>query len=149
LPERKIGGKKSKIGASLDLVILNPTITVCSCGRSMKNVIIDYSKKYLLITVSPPTISKHPSTMNISVFGSVSFECTAEGFNVTEVTWQRVGCALPLTATISNTNSTNKVTSILRITKSSGYYSGQYYCTARNSAGTVKSQQASLHVDGT
>jgi len=98
--------------------------------------------------VSPPKISKHPSAMNVSVFGSVAFKCTAEGFDVIEVTWQRVGCALPITSTITTVNSTNKVTSILQITKSSGYYSGQYYCTARNSAGTVKSQQASLHVEG-
>ena len=86
--------------------------------------------------------------MNVSVFGSVAFECTVEGFGVIDVTWQRVGCALPITATITNITSINKVTSILRITKSSGYYSGQYYCTARNNAGTVKSQQANLHVEG-
>ena len=86
--------------------------------------------------------------MNVSVFGSVSFECTAEGFGIIEVTWQRVGCALPLTATITSIKSINKVTSVLRITKSSGYYSGQYYCTARNSAGIVKSEQARLYVNG-
>jgi len=86
--------------------------------------------------------------MNVSVYGSVTFECTAEGFGVIEVTWQRVGCALPITSTITTIKSTNKVTSILHITKSSGYYSGQYYCTARNSAGTVKSQKAILHVEG-
>ena len=100
-------------------------------------------------TVSPPKISKHPSATNVSVYGSVTFECTTEGFGVIEVTWQRVGCTLPITSTITTVNSTNKVTSILQITKSSGYYySGQYYCTARNSAGTVKSQQAILHVEG-
>ena len=98
--------------------------------------------------MSPPKISKQPSTINSSVFGSVEFECTAEGFGVIEVTWQRVGCALPITSTITTVKSTNEVTSILRITKSSGYYSGQYYCTARNKAGTVKSQQASLYVEG-
>ena len=55
---------------------------------------------------------------------------------------------MPVTAEITEGKSLNGIWSVLKITKSVGYYSGQYYCIAENKVGKVISQTASLHVQG-
>ena len=62
--------------------------------------------------------------------------------------WRRKKYNIPVTAKITEEKSLNKISSILKITKSVGYYSGQYYCVAENEVGKVVSQTATLHVQG-
>ena len=42
---------------------------------------------------------------------------------------------MPLTAEMIERRSLNRITSILKITNTVGYYSGQYYCVAENQVG--------------
>ena len=87
--------------------------------------------------------------MNISVLNPVSFKCTAHGFGVLKIVWKRVKYNIPVTAEVTEVKSLNKITSILNITKTAGYYAGQYYCIAENQAGgAVDSQIANLYVQG-
>ena len=64
--------------------------------------------------------------------------------------WIKVGSQrLPFTATVTNTSSNiNEIVSVLTISEAIGYYSGQYFCEAKNSAGTTTSSPASLNVNG-
>ena len=56
---------------------------------------------------------------------------------------------MPVTAEVTEETSLNKITSILKITKTAGYYSGQYYCVAENEVGEVISEIANLYVQST
>ena len=98
--------------------------------------------------MSLPTISEHPNDMNISVLNSVSFKCTAQGFGVLKIVWKRVKHNMPVTAEVTEEKTLNKITSILKFTKTIGYYSGQYYCVAEGEAGEIASQIANLHIQG-
>ena len=89
-----------------------------------------------------------PKSVKVETFESVMFRCVAEGYGLITVTWKKVGSVLPLTATINNSGSVGKVTSVLTITRAAGFYSGQYYCIARNKAGPVRSHYANLYVQG-
>ena len=86
--------------------------------------------------------------MNISVYESVSFKCTAHGYGVIKLVWKRVEHNMPITAVVTEETSMNEISSILEITSTVGYYSGQYYCIAENEIGTVVSQTATLYVEG-
>ena len=86
--------------------------------------------------------------MSITVYESVLFKCSASGFGVLQIVWKRIEHNMPLTAEVAEEKSLNKITSILKITKAIGYYSGQYYCVAENEVGEVISQTAHLHVQG-
>ena len=97
--------------------------------------------------MSLPTISEQPNDMEINVYESVSFKCTAHGYGVM-ITWKKANHNIPVTAEVTKEKSLNNISSILKITKSVGYYSGQYYCVAENEVGKVVSQTASLHVQG-
>ena len=55
---------------------------------------------------------------------------------------------MPVTAEVTEIKSLNGISSILKITKTVGYYSGLYYCIAENKVGNVTSQTANLHVQG-
>ena len=55
---------------------------------------------------------------------------------------------MPVTAEVTEEKSLNKITSILKITKTAGYYSGQYYCVAENQVGGVISRIANLYIQG-
>ena len=57
---------------------------------------------------------------------------------------------LPQTSVITTSTSPdkNEITSRLQISKVIGYYSGRYYCVAKNSAGNVSSNSANLYVEG-
>ena len=95
-----------------------------------------------------PTISEQPNNMNISFCESVSFKCTANGFGIIKIDWKRVKHNMPVMAEVTEETSLNKITSILKITKTAGYYSGQYYCVAENKVGEVISEIANLYVQG-
>ena len=86
--------------------------------------------------------------MNISLDEPVSFKCTASGFGVLEIVWKRVKHDMPVTAEVTEEKSLNKITSILKFTKTAGFYKGQYYCVAENEVGEVVSQIANLHIQG-
>ena len=98
--------------------------------------------------MSLPTISEQPSDMNITVYKSVSFKCTAIGFQLLNIVWKRVEDNMPITAVVTENKSLNSISSILRITEVVGYYSGQYYCIVENEVGKVTSQTANLLVQG-
>ena len=98
--------------------------------------------------MSPPTISKHPESVNISVYESASFNCTARGYGLITIVWKRHGFSLPSTATVTEIKSLNTMTSILTITGGIGYYSGQYYCVAKTKAEEISSHIAILQVQG-
>ena len=86
--------------------------------------------------------------MNVNFYESVSFKCTASGFGVLKIVWKRVKHKMPVTAEVAEEKSLNKITSILKITKTAGYYGGQYYCVAENQDGKVVSQIANLYIQG-
>ena len=95
-----------------------------------------------------PTISEQPKDMNISFYESVSFKCIANGFGVLKIVWKRVKHNMPVTVEVTEETSLNKISSILKITKTAGYYSGQYYCVAENKIGEVISEIVNLYVQG-
>ena len=101
------------------------------------------------ITASLPAISAQPSNVTVNFYESVSLNCTAYGFGGLKVVWKRVEHTMPVMTEVIEKNSSNKITSILKITKVTGYYSGQYSCIAKNEAGEVSSQVANLLVQGT
>ena len=98
--------------------------------------------------VSPPVMIKHPKPEMATVCSSITFTCKVEGYGHINVEWRKLGSALPITATVSNTNFTNGVSSILKITNMVGYYTGMYYCVASNQAGQTTSKYAKLSVKG-
>ena len=95
-----------------------------------------------------PTILEQPNNMTINVYESVSFKCSASGFGQLKIVWKRIEHNMPLTAEVTEEKPLNKITSILKITNTAGYYSGQYYCVAKNQVGEIFSQIADLYVQG-
>ena len=89
----------------------------------------------MLIAVSLPTISEYPNDTNSILHDSALFKCIAYGFGVTNIVWRRVKYNMPITAEVPEERSLNQISSILKITKVIGYYSGQYYCIAENEGG--------------
>ena len=86
--------------------------------------------------------------MNVSVYESVSFKCTAQGFGVLKIVWKRVKHNMPVTAEENEEKTLNKITSILKFTKTIGFYSGEYYCIVEGEVGEVASRTANLHIQG-
>jgi len=103
---------------------------------------------YISNAVSLPRISEQPNNMTIDIFKSVSLKCTARGFGLSEIIWKRIRYAIPVIAETTSIISMNEITSVLKITNTVGYYSGQYYCIAKNEAGKTISQFAYLNVTG-
>ena len=101
---------------------------------------------YVCILVSPPTITVQPDSVNVTVYKSASFKCTAYGFGLTKILWKRINYTVPATADINEERSMNTLTSTLMISQIIGYYSGWYYCVAENAAGEATSHIAKLHV---
>ena len=93
-------------------------------------------------------ISEQPNDMKINVYESVSFECRAHGYGDIKITWKKANHNIPVTAEVTEEKSLNNISSILKITKSVGYYSGCYYCVVENEVGKVVSQTVNLHVQG-
>ena len=96
--------------------------------------------------MSSPTIKKQPVDVNVTVYNSASFVCTACGYRSIKIVWKRVNYTLPITADVTEEKSLNQFTSTLRISEIVGYYSGQYYCIAENKGGKAISQVANLYV---
>ena len=91
--------------------------------------------------MAPPVISEHPNDMNISVFHTALFKCSAYGFGVVKIVWKRVKYNMPVTAEVTEEKEIpNGITSVLKIISSVGHYSGQFYCIAENEAGQNISQ---------
>ena len=64
--------------------------------------------------------------------------------------WKKVGPILPAIATERSTTLGTITTSTLKFyDRTSGYYSGEYYCIAINDVGETASQHVNLHVQGT
>ena len=91
----------------------------------------------------------HPKDVKVEVYKSVAFLCEVSGFGNITIIWKRIGFKLPITSRINVSKAGDIVTSILNITRTSGFYAGQYYCVAKNSAGEVRSQIAKLSIQGT
>ena len=98
--------------------------------------------------MSLPKITEQPNNMTIDIFKSVSLNCTARGFGLSEIIWKRIRYAIPVIAETTSIISVNEITSVLKITNTVGYYSGKYYCIAKNKAGETISQIATLNVIG-
>ena len=79
---------------------------------------------------------------------SITFECKVQGYGHVDVEWRKLGSALPNTAIVNNTISTNGVSSTLEITNVVGYYGGMYCCVAINIAGQTTSVYGNLSVQG-
>ena len=83
------------------------------------------------------------------VYDSASFKCTAHGFGKIKIMWERVNHNMPEANETTEEKFLNGISSILKITKTVGYYSGQYYCVAESiKAGNSSSQPANLYVKG-
>jgi len=96
--------------------------------------------------VSPPDVILHPSSITVDATGKAVFQCVVKGYGSIKVVWKKLDSRLPATARVNNNKSLNTVTSTLEIDESVGYYKGNYYCTASNSAGVVNSTVAFLNV---
>ena len=107
-----------------------------------------YVQLYFTHLVSPPVIIKQPINEVVGVYSSVTFECNVQGYGYVNVEWRKLESALPKTAIVNNTVSTNGVSSILEITNVVGYYSGMYCCGAINLAGQTISVYGNLSVQG-
>jgi len=90
----------------------------------------------------------HPNNITTSAYSDISLSCEAVGFEIVTITWERVDLEVPSVATQSDTKLGDTITSILHMTRTNGYFTGQYYCIAVNSAGKVKSKVAVLRVTG-
>ena len=103
-----------------------------------------------MFSASPPDILSQPNPSVVAFYSSVQFSCIARGFELRTIDWKKADSQrLPLTAIVTNTSSNvNEIVSVLTITEVVGYYSGQYFCEAKNSAGTATSSPASLNVNG-
>ena len=96
-----------------------------------------------------PRITNQPNNKNISINESVSFKCTVRGFGVLKIVWKRVKYDMPATAEVTEKKTINEITSILKFTKTTGYYTGQYYCVGKSErVGKATSQTVHLYVQG-
>ena len=91
---------------------------------------------------------KQPNDVTIYLYGSISFECTAQGVAPIQIIWKRVEHNIPITAIVTEQISLNEISSVLTVDKAVGYYSGQYYCVVTSRVGSVASRTANLHVQG-
>ena len=79
---------------------------------------------------------------------TAKFECQASAFGNVEVVWKRVYAKLPIKSMITTKIQSDKITSILSITRTNKYYEGGYFCVVTNDAGNAISNQAHLYVKG-
>ena len=95
-----------------------------------------------------PEITRQPSSIVVPVFSTGSFECTASSYGTVSTTWRRLNSELPESINITESQSLNELTSVLRL-ENVGYYKGFYYCEIENSAGIVNSTFAHYDISGT
>ena len=98
--------------------------------------------------VSPPVIIRQPTNEVAELYLSITFECKVQGYGYINVEWRKLGSALPNTAVVNSTVSTNGASSILEITNVVSYYGGMYCCVAINIAGQTTSVYGNLSVRG-
>ena len=82
------------------------------------------------------------------MYSSITLECTVQGYGHINVNWRKLGAPFPNTAVVNNSNFTDGVSSILKITNAVGYHDGTYCCVAKNIAGQTTSKYAKLSVKG-
>lgn len=105
------------------------------------------SNFHLLIVEFPPKITEHPQNLLIDVYTSVVLKCKSLLFGNVQIYWQKSGSSrLPRAASITNTRSQDEIISTLNITKALTYYSGSYYCNAKNEIGEANSSHAQVQV---
>ena len=76
------------------------------------------------------------------------FECIANSYGATSVTWKKMNGQLPATTNVTITRSPTKITSVLTIDRTIKYYEGYYYCIIENSVGQVQSSSARCKITG-
>jgi len=103
---------------------------------------------YFIITVSVPIIISHPGNVTTPVHTTATFTCKVKSSTNVKITWRKHGYSFPPAARIKVKKLRNEVISTLRITRVIGYYSGEYYCIARNKFGSVTSKSARLNIEG-
>ena len=88
----------------------------------------------------PPSISTHPSDVNISVGSTATLTCSADGCGTLMYSWERSGSGwTPLCNANSPSYTTNSSMAV-------GQYT--YRCVVRNEAGSVVSNSATVNVYG-
>ena len=97
--------------------------------------------------VALPVIIRQPSSIVVPIFSIGSFECTARSYGIVSTTWKRLNSELPESVNITEFQSLNELTSVLRL-ENVGYYKGFYYCEIENSAGIVNSTFAHYDISG-
>ena len=95
-----------------------------------------------------PLITTQPSSTVVEAGDAAVFECTANSYGATSVTWKRMNGQLPATANVTVTKSPAEITSVLRIERTIKYYKGYYYCIIENSIGQVQSTSAYCKITG-
>ena len=98
--------------------------------------------------VSPPVIIRQPTDEVAEIYSSITLMCKVQGYGHINVEWRKLGLPLPSTVVVNNTNFTNGVSSILKITKIVSYYGGLYYCDANNIAGHTTSKHVKVSIQG-
>ena len=82
------------------------------------------------------------------MYSTITIECKVQGYGHINVEWRKRGAPLPNTATVTNTNFTYGVSSILKIEKIVSFYGGMYSCVASSIAGQTTTKYAKLSVNG-
>ena len=95
-----------------------------------------------------PLITTQPSSTVVQAGDVAVFECAANSYGATSITWKKMNAQLPATANVTISKSLNKITSVLRIPKTIKYYEGYYYCIIENSVGQVQSTPAYCKITG-
>ena len=94
-----------------------------------------------------PVITKQPSSTVVPVFSTGSFECTARSYGTVSTTWKRLNSELPESVSMTESQSLNELTSVLRL-ENVGYYKGFYYCEIENRVGIVNTTLAHYDISG-
>ena len=99
-------------------------------------------------TVGLPKITSHPESVVVEANDFATFECSAQSYGTASITWKRLESELLITVNVTVTELLNKITSVLRIEKTIGYYEGYYFCVIENTIGQVNSSFAYCDVTG-
>ena len=104
----------------------------------------------MIFAATEPIIITHPNNITVNAYGNAKFTCKVRSFDAVHITWTKVGQArLPATARIRKRKPVGATSSsVLIISKVHIYYSGVYYCIAKNRFGIVISHPGSLFVKG-
>ena len=98
--------------------------------------------------MSLPLIVRQPRPTMAEAGDVAVFECAANSYGATSITWKRMNGKLPATANVTVNKSPTKITSVLKIDRTIKYYEGYYYCIIENSVGQVQSTSAHCKITG-